>query len=162
MYQHTQLAHVRGACADSLPYQRHAAVWHRQNTPVCTGNSWLACTDCGKTVIRNPSLRCITVIMACLCRERGRSGSSSGGLGGAGGGGQSELQLQRQRLIARRKALQKKLSEVNNNNVQPSNKCICIAPWSLLEGRGWEASTSMQLPSTSRQLPSTSRQLPPS
>ncbi|KAL0050946.1 hypothetical protein WJX82_010817 [Trebouxia sp. C0006] len=45
-------------------------------------------------------------------RERGRSGSSSGGLGGAGGGGQSELQLQRQRLIARRKALQKKLSEV--------------------------------------------------
>lgn len=110
-------------------------------------------TDCGKTVIRNPSLRCITVIMACLCRERGRSGSSSGGLGGAGGGGQSELQLQRQRLIARRKALQKKLSEVNNNNVQPSNKCICIAPWSLLEGPSWEASTSMQLPSTPRQLP---------
>lgn len=47
-----------------------------------------------------------------LCRERGRSDSSSGGLGGAGGGGQSELQLQRQRLIARRKALQRKLSEV--------------------------------------------------
>jgi len=56
---------------------------------------------------------CMTVNMACLYRERGRSGSSSGGLGGAGGGGQSELQLQRQRLIARRKALQKKLSEVN-------------------------------------------------
>ena len=48
------------------------------------------------------------------CRERGRSGSSSGGLGGAGGGGQSELQLQRQRVIARRKALQRKLSEVNS------------------------------------------------
>ena len=46
------------------------------------------------------------------CRERGRSGSSSGGLGGAGGGGQSELQLQRQRVITRRKALQRKLSEV--------------------------------------------------
>lgn len=45
-------------------------------------------------------------------RERGRSGSSSGGLGGASGGGQSELQLQRQRLTVRRKALQKKLSEV--------------------------------------------------
>lgn len=47
-----------------------------------------------------------------ICRERGRSGSSSGGLGGAGGGGQSELQLQRQRVITRRKALQRKLSEV--------------------------------------------------
>ncbi|KAL3161447.1 hypothetical protein ABBQ32_010332 [Trebouxia sp. C0010 RCD-2024] len=45
-------------------------------------------------------------------RERGRSGSSSGGLGGAGGGGQSEIQLQRQRVVARRKALQRKLSEV--------------------------------------------------
>lgn len=46
------------------------------------------------------------------CRERGRSGSTSGGLGGAGGGGQSEIQLQRQRVVARRKALQRKLSEV--------------------------------------------------
>ncbi|KAL3161798.1 hypothetical protein ABBQ38_008890 [Trebouxia sp. C0009 RCD-2024] len=45
-------------------------------------------------------------------RERGRSGSTSGGLGGAGGGGQSEIQLQRQRVVARRKALQRKLSEV--------------------------------------------------
>ncbi len=51
--------------------------------------------------------------VTCVCRERGRSGSSSGGLGGASGGGQSELQLQRQRLITRRKALQKKLSEVS-------------------------------------------------
>lgn len=50
--------------------------------------------------------------MTSMCRERGRSGSSSGGLGGAGGGGQSELQLQRQRVITRRKALQRKLSEV--------------------------------------------------
>lgn len=51
------------------------------------------------------------------CRERGRSGSSSGGLGGAGGGGQSELQLQRQRVITRRKALQRKLSEVRQSPV---------------------------------------------
>ena len=56
---------------------------------------------------QRPSLTDVAVF-----RERGRSGSSTGGLGGAGGGGQSELQLQRQRLITRRKALQRKLSEV--------------------------------------------------
>lgn len=55
----------------------------------------------------------VTIIS--ICRERGRSGSSSGGLGGAGGGGQSELQLQRQRVITRRKALQRKLSEVRQS-----------------------------------------------
>ena len=86
--------------------------------------------------------------MACLCRERGRSGSSSGGLGGAGGGGQSELQLQRQRLIARRKALQKKLSEVNTAEDQSSDNCICVALFPVLDGASWEALAAMQLPAS--------------
>ena len=94
------------------------------------------------------SLRCNAVIMTCLCRERGRSGSSSGGLGGAGGGGQSELQLQRQRLIARRKALQKKLSEVNTAEDQTGNNCIGVAQFPLLGGPKWKALTAMQLPAS--------------
>ena len=84
--------------------------------------------------------------MAYLCRERGRSGSSSGGLGGAGGGGQSELQLQRQRLIARRKALQKKLSEVINKKDRSCNICIYITLRPLLDGPTWEILTAVQLP----------------
>jgi len=104
MYQHTQLALVRGACADSpLTSIMLYGIVNSQYT-ACLYRLWQDSIALSW---------CITVNMACLYRERGRSGSSSGGLGGAGGGGQSELQLQRQRLIARRKALQKKLSEVN-------------------------------------------------
>lgn len=137
MHQHTQLALVRGhvqtACLIST-----MLLYGTDDSPhmACLYRLWQA---------NNPSLRCVTVIMACLCRERGRSGSSSGGLGGAGGGGQSELQLQRQRLIARRKALQKKLSEVNNTQDQPSNNCICTA-LCLLESPTQGALKAIQQP----------------
>jgi len=137
MYQHTLLALVRGA-AQTACLTSIMLLYGIQNSQhiACLHRLWQH---------SNPSLRCITVIMACLCRERGRSGSSSGGLGGAGGGGQSELQLQRQRLIARRKALQKKLSEVNN---KIQNNCICIAPCSLLDGPTCKAFKTMQLPAS--------------